>query len=81
MSILTSFDNQSKAMISAEDVVAPCGEQLDTCIIMWQNKISQELLELDTEIRKASQMGGFFYYSTNSVLAARTAMVSMRVCL
>ncbi len=46
MSILTSFDDRTKAMISPEDVVNPCEMQLDTCIIMWQHKISQELLEL-----------------------------------
>ena len=65
MAILTSFDNESKAMISAEDVVTPCEVQLDTCIIMWQNKISQELLELDlveevTKIRSGNGLKSIY---------------------
>ena len=47
MSIITSFDNKTKAMISPEDIVASCETKIDTCIIMWQHKIRKELLEQD----------------------------------
>lgn len=45
MSIIDSFDNKTKAMIGPEDCVAKSNVQIDTCIIMWQWKISRELLE------------------------------------
>ena len=47
MSIITSFDNKTKAMISPEDIVPACDVRLNTCITMWQHKISKELLEQD----------------------------------
>ena len=47
MSIITSFDNKTKAMISPEDIVSSCETKIDTCIIMWQHKIRKELLEQD----------------------------------
>lgn len=47
MSILDSFDSKTKAMIGPEDCVQKSEFQLDTCIIMWQHKITRELLEKD----------------------------------
>lgn len=58
MSIITSFDNKTKAMISPENIVPVCEVQLDTCIIMWQHKITKELLEQDLVEEIASIRSG-----------------------
>lgn len=47
MSIINAFDNKTPAMISPEDIVPENEVRLDTCIIMWQHKIMNELLEQD----------------------------------
>ncbi len=48
MSIINSFDNQTKAMIEADDIVkARASIQLDTCIIFWSHKVIDELLAQD----------------------------------
>ena len=60
MSIIDSFDNKTKAMISPEDIVQKSEIQLNTCITMWQHKISKELLENDLmeEIARISSGNG-----------------------
>lgn len=60
MSIIASFDNKTKAMISPEDIVPTCDVRLNTCITMWQHKISKELLEQDLveEITRISSGNG-----------------------
>lgn len=60
MSIIDSFDNKTKAMISPEDIVPKSEIQLNTCITMWQHKISKELLEKDLveEITRISSGNG-----------------------
>jgi len=47
MSIINAFDNKTSAMIDPEGIVQKSEYQLDTCIIMWQHKIMNELLEQD----------------------------------
>ena len=61
MSIIASFDNKTKAMISPEDIVPACDVKLNTCITMWQHKISKELLEQDLveEIARISSPNRF----------------------
>lgn len=60
MSIITSFDKKTMAMISPEDIVSACDVRLNTCITMWQHKISKELLEQDLveEITRISSGNG-----------------------
>ena len=60
MSIIASFDNKTMAMISPEDIVSACDVRLNTCITMWQHKISKELLEQDLveEITRISSGNG-----------------------
>ncbi len=49
MSIINSFDNKTRAMISPEEIVKVSSPvQLKTCIVCWSHRVVDELLEQDS---------------------------------